>query len=170
MPYVAFLRAINTGNRRIKMAVLREAFAAAGYSGAATHLATGNVVFDADGPPDEAALEASLDESLGFANWVFIRTPAEIEALLSAVPWTGPGVVEVSFLGREPDPGAARALEATAVAPEDLVVVGREVLFLREGPPAPTTHKESTTERMLGTVTTRRGMATVQGIWDRYLS
>ena len=44
------------------------------------------------------------------------------------------------------------------------------MLFLREGPHTRTTHKESTTERMLGTVTTRRGLATVQGIRDRFLS
>ena len=170
MRYVAFLRAINTGSRRIKMEVLRDAFAAAGLPDAATYLATGNVIFDRDDPPDCAALEASLDESLGFDNRVFLRTAGEIEAVLGSVPWDGPGDVEVSFLDREPDPQAARALEATAVPPEALAVVGRDVLFLREGPHTQTTHKESTTERMLETVTTRRGLATVQGIRDRFLS
>jgi hypothetical protein len=77
--------------------------------------------------------------------------------------------VEVSFLDGLPDPEAARALEATAQAPEALRVVGREVLFRREGKGIPTVHKESTTERMLGLSTTRRGIATVEGIARRFL-
>ena len=170
MRFVAFLRAINTGDRRIEMADLRRVFAAAGYPDAATHLATGNVVFERDAPPDPLAVEAFLDQALGFHNRVFLRSAPEIERLLEAIPWRRPGdLVEVSFLEREPDPRAARALEATAEPPEALRVVGREVLFLREGKGIPTVHKESTTERILGTVTTRRGIATVAGIAERFL-
>lgn len=170
MRYVAFLRAINTGNRRIKMADLRAVFADGGYPDAATHIATGNVIFEWDATPDVAAMEAFLDDGFGFENRVFLRSADEIESLLSAVPWTDPDdLVEVSFVEDVPDAASSRALEATAVEPERLLVVGREVLFLREGKGLPTTHKESATERLLGMKTTRRGMATVQAIWDRFL-
>jgi uncharacterized protein (DUF1697 family) len=170
MKYVAFLRAINTGSRRIRMAHLREVFVQAGFPDAETHLATGNVIFERSVLPDAAAMEQFLDEGLGFANRVFLRSSEEIDALLAAVPWTDPGdLVEVSFLEGTPDDEASRSLEATAVEPECLMVVGWEVLFLREGKGIPTVHKESTTVRLLGMETTRRGMATVRGIRDRFL-
>jgi len=170
MKYVAFLRAINVANRRLRMASLREVFVQAGFPDAETHLATGNVVFERPVAPDVTVMERFLDEGLGFSNRVFLRSADEVDALLAAVPWTDPGdLVEVSFLEGVPEDEAARTLEATATGPERLLVVGSEVLFLREGRDIPTIHKESTTVRLLGTVTTRRGMATVRGIRERFL-
>jgi uncharacterized protein (DUF1697 family) len=168
--YVVFLRALNVGNRRVKMDRLRSVFTSAGFGGVATHQAAGNVVFDASRPPDPAALEAVLDDHLGFENRVFLRSAGEIEDLLEAVPWKAPEErVAVSFLVREPDPAAARALEATASAPEALRVIGREVFFLREGRGIPTVHKEPITERLLDAATTRRGLGTIRGMAGKFL-
>ena len=171
MRYVAFLRAINTGNRRIKMADLRAVYEDLGYSNVATYIATGNVIFDALSPPPLPELRSSFAQRFGFTSEVFLRTEEEIVSIIQAVPWRGPdAVVEVSFLEHEPEAAQAAALEATAVAPEELVVVGREALFLRgHGRGAPTTHKESTSMKLLEMRTTRRGMATVDQIHARYL-
>jgi len=171
MRYVAFLRAINTGNRRVRMADLRAVLSDAGYPDAATYIATGNVIFDRAVPPDVAEMEAFIEAGLGFFSRVFLRSAEEIDALLRVVPWTGEGdVVDVSFLGHVPGRQAAEALEATAQPPEQLIVVGREVLFLREGKGVGTAHKEPTTARLLGMETTRRGLATVRAIHDRFLA
>jgi len=171
MRYVAFLRAINTGNRRIKMVDLRSVYTDLGYDEVATYLASGNVIFCADGSPDAQQLEDAFEERFGFDSEVFLRSASQVSTLLQSVPWTNPdGVVEISFLGALPDPEAARALEATAAEPEAIEVIGKEILFLREGKGVETTHKESTSVRMLGMQMTRRGLATVQGIHDRFLS
>ena len=53
--------------------------------------------------------------------------------------------------------------------PEGLVVADREVYFLRAGKGIETSHKEATTISVLGQQTTRRGMATVIAIRDKYL-
>jgi uncharacterized protein (DUF1697 family) len=170
MRYIAFLRAINTGSRRIKMADLRELYASLGYREAATYIATGNVIFDSDSAPDVARLEEAFEARFGFASEVFLRDEEEIATLLERVPWTSEeGVAEVSFLEFEADAEAGRALEATGVQPEALHVLGREVLFLREGGGAPTTHKESTSMKILGMKMTRRGLATVRKIHDKHL-
>ncbi len=171
MRYVAFLRAINTGNRRIKMVDLRALYEDMGYSDAATYIATGNVIFDAPSPPPLANLELSFAERFGFSSEVFLRSSDEICSIVEAVPWRGDDiVVEVSFLEREPEIAQASALEATAVAPEELVVAGREVFFLRgRGRGVPTIHKESTSMNLLDMKMTRRGMATVNQIFARYL-
>jgi uncharacterized protein (DUF1697 family) len=169
--YVAFLRAINTGNRRIKMAGLRALYEDLGYSDVATYIASGNVIFDAPSPPLPAELELGFAERFGFTSEVFLRSGEEIRSIVVAVPWRGDDVVvEVSFLEREPGVAEARSLEATAVAPEELVVAGREVFFLRgRGRGEPTTHKESTSMDLLNMRMTRRGMATVDQIHARFL-
>ena len=171
MLYVAFLRAINTGNRRIKMADLRSVYEGMGYADVATYIATGNVIFDAPSPPPVVELETSFLERFGFASEVFLRTAGDIVSVVEAVPWNGDDdVVEVSFLEREPQGAQARALEATATEPEELVVLHREIFFLRGlGRGVTTIHKESTSMRILDMKMTRRGVSTIRQIDARYV-
>jgi uncharacterized protein (DUF1697 family) len=171
MRYVAFLRAINTGNRRIKMVDIRALYEDLGYSDVDTYIASGNVIFDTPSPPPPVELELAFAERFDFRSEVFLRSGKEIRSIVEDVPWRGDDVVvEVSFLEGEPEIAQARALEATAVAPEEIVVAGREIFFLRgHGRGVPTTHKESTSMNLLGMKMTRRGMATVDQIHTRYL-
>jgi uncharacterized protein (DUF1697 family) len=170
MRYVAFLRAINVANRRIKMADLRSVYTETGLSNVETYIASGNVVFDAANPPSAPHLQEIFEERFGFTSEIFLRTSDELRTVVESVPWE-PGfqVVEVSFLGRVPQRDDALALERSAVAPEALAVSGREVFFRRGGKGAPTTHKESTSIELLGMNMTRRGLATVQKIANRFL-
>jgi uncharacterized protein (DUF1697 family) len=171
MLYVAFLRAINTGNRRIKMVDLRSVYEGLGYADVATYIATGNVIFEASSPPLPEDLESSFFDRFGFESEVFLRSADEVRSIVDVVPWKNDdAVVDVSLLEHEPESLQARALEATAVEPEKLAVVGREIFFLRGlGRGAPTVHKESRSMKILDVEMTRRGMATVQQISTRYL-
>ena len=83
----ALLRGINAG-RKLPMAELREAVTALGWSDARTVLASGNVVFDADGTAAEIeqALEAEL-RARGCATEVFVRDRGEMEAIVAANPF-----------------------------------------------------------------------------------
>lgn len=66
---VAFLRAINVGGRTVKLDALRALFAAMGFSGVATFIASGNVIFDtpdARGSAVEAQIEGGLEAALGY--------------------------------------------------------------------------------------------------------
>jgi len=66
--YVAFLRGINLGKRRVKMHTLRKCFQDLGLEGADTFIASGNVVFDHRGHADRSleAIERHLESALGF--------------------------------------------------------------------------------------------------------
>ncbi len=170
MRYVAFLRAINTGNRRMKMADLVRTFNDCGYANVSTYIASGNVIFDSDAAPDIHEIEAAFADEFMFQSEVFLRDRDQIRSVLDRVPWTrDDGVIEVSFLERPPVPEAAASLEATAVHPEGLSVSGSEVFFLRVAKATATTHKESTSMRILGMKMTRRGLDTVTNINDRFL-
>jgi uncharacterized protein (DUF1697 family) len=170
MRYVAFLRAINTGNRRLKMVELARIVENCGYAKVSTYVASGNVIFDSASPPDVEQIEIAFEDRFKFRSEVFLRDRDQICSILDRVPWTGEdGVIEVSFLERPPTPEAAASLEATAVHPEGLAVSGSEVFFLRVSKDVPTTHKESTSMRILDMKMTRRGLATVTNINDRFL-
>ncbi|MEN8238954.1 MAG: DUF1697 domain-containing protein, partial [Actinomycetota bacterium] len=169
--YVAFLRAINIGSRRIKMADLRDLYIELGYAEAATYIASGNVIFDSPVRPDIRRLEDAFEPAFGFRSEVFLRSEDEIRGLLGRIPWSDDeGVIDVSLLETIPDPDSARALEAMAVPPEDLVVTETEVWSLRVGGGAPSTHKESTSIKVLGMKMTRRGLNTIRKINGRFLS
>ena len=169
--YAVFLRAINTGRRRLKMADLADAYRDAGYGGVATFLASGNVVLESAGAPDPSALSKVVAEAFGFESEAFVRTGADLASIVTRNPWPDPdALVEVSFLEREAEPGPARALESTIEPPEGLVVSGAEVFFLREGKGIETLHKEATTSQLLGQVTTRRGLRTVRDMHERFFS
>ena len=87
--YVAFLRGINVGGHRIRMAALREIFEEMGFSGVSTFIASGNVIFSAGGESADVLtdrIEGRLAERLGYDVATFLRTPAEIEAIASHEP------------------------------------------------------------------------------------
>ena len=170
MRYVAFLRAINTTNRRMKMTDLVRLYQDLGYASVSTSLASGNMIFDSDSPPDIDNIEDAFADEFAFRSEVFLRDRNQIRSILDRVPWTEEdGIVEISFLERQPEREAAVMLEATAVDPEGLGVNGSEVFFLRVSKEVATTHKESTSIRLLGMKMTRRGLATVSRIHDRFI-
>lgn len=90
MRYVALLRAVNVGGRKVTMKDLREGAEALGYETCRTLIASGNLVFETKKTPEprlEAALEAMIEESFGLFSDVMVRNPAEWSATLSANPF-----------------------------------------------------------------------------------
>jgi uncharacterized protein (DUF1697 family) len=167
--YAVFLRAINTGRRRLKMADLAAAYREAGYRDVSTFLASGNLVLSSPTPPEPLALSRVVVDAFGFESEAFVRSGADLSAVVTRNPWPDPGgLVEVSFIERQPDPDVARALEALVAPPEGLVVSGTEVFFLREGNGIEPVHKKATTAKMLGQVTTRRGLRSVREMHERF--
>jgi uncharacterized protein (DUF1697 family) len=87
--FVAFLRGMNLGNRRIKNEELRAHFEAMGFEEVSTFRASGNVIFatpkrEAEGKL-AARVEAELDERLGYDVPVFLRSDKEMTAIRAAV-------------------------------------------------------------------------------------
>lgn len=136
--WVAFLRAINVGGRRLTNDALRDAVAACGCEDVQAHQSTGNLVVR-DARPDEeltGALEQGLARQLGYEVPVFLRRPDAVRAIAKAAPFTAAqlaasaGKRQVIFL-RAPLPLAA-GVELQELVPEDEVVVpvGAELHWL----------------------------------------
>jgi uncharacterized protein (DUF1697 family) len=88
--YVALLRAVNVGGTgKLPMARLLELCADAGFAGARTYIASGNVIFrcpDSERAAREA-LEARLHVYAGKPIGVIVRTAAEIAKLVTDNPF-----------------------------------------------------------------------------------
>lgn len=108
--YVALLRGINLGKRRIKMADLRRVFEGLGCQDVSTLQAAGNVIFSAPAADSAAltqTLETHLSAAFGYEIPVLLRTAAAIRSLVDADPFAGIEVTPetrlyVTFLSSAP--------------------------------------------------------------------
>lgn len=163
--WFAFLRAINTGDRRLTNAALLAPFEQFGLRDVAAYQAAGNVTFLAHDVDDREAFERHLGETLaeayGFDVPTFVRSAGELATAVDPVPFSEAelagteGRVQIVFLRREPPP--ATVAEALALAPADDTVVfaGRHWLWLPRAGVSTSALPVSRIERLVGPMTMR---------------
>ena len=89
--YVALLRAVNVGGTgKLAMADLKRLCIEAGFAQVKTYIASGNVVFESEKNADaaKATLQRRLADHIGKPTELFIRTAAEMRAVLRANPFS----------------------------------------------------------------------------------
>lgn len=175
--YVAFLRGMNLGGRRIKNDELRRHFEGMGFEEVATFRASGNVIFSAPGREAESSLaqrvEAELDERLGYDVPVFLRSIDEVAAIAAQRPFTpkrvekSKGKLQVSLLKKKA--GAAAQKKALALASDDdlLAIEGRELYWLPSGGISESDLDLKAIEALLGPNTVRT-MGTIEQIASKH--
>lgn len=141
--YVAFLRGMNLGNRRIKNPELAAEFEQLGFERVATFRASGNVIFDLAKRESRAALaeriEAGLLDGLGYDVPVYLRSAAEVAAIAAQEPFpakdvaASKGKLQVTMLRGKPTAAAARKALALASDEDRLAVAGAELYWLPSG-------------------------------------
>jgi uncharacterized protein (DUF1697 family) len=132
--HIALLRGINLGSRnRVSMPELRELLTGHGYGDVQTLVQSGNVVLTSrlSAKRLERDLQQQIAEGLGVDTPVIVRTRDELAEVVERDPLgqvaDDPKRYQVTFLAEEPDAEAVTAAQAVEVAPEQLVVQGREV-------------------------------------------
>jgi uncharacterized protein (DUF1697 family) len=162
--YVAFLRGMNLGGRRIKNDELRLPFEALGFDGVATFRASGNVVFGVDdGDAEELTtrIEATLAEELGYAVPVFLRDAAELLEIVARKPFepaqveASAGKLQVAMLPAKPSAKARKEALEQATEEDCLAVKGRELFWLPSGGISDSALDLKTIESLLGPWTMR---------------
>src|SRR3954447_20855956 len=99
--WVALLRAINVGGRKVPMAELRTLCEELGLTDVRTYIASGNVVLRSplrSAGKVRALLEPALEERFGFPVVVVVRTPEQLRAVVDVLPFDDPDHTHVSFL------------------------------------------------------------------------
>jgi uncharacterized protein (DUF1697 family) len=175
--YVAFLRGMNLGGRRIKNEELRHQFEEMEFEEVATFRASGNVIFSAPGREAEGKLaervEAELDERLGYDVPVFLRSIEEVAAIAALEPFEAKqvgkskGKLQVSLLGKKPSAAAKKKVLALASDEDLLAIEGRELYWLPSGGLLESDLDLKAIEALLG-ADTRRTMGTIEQIALKY--
>jgi uncharacterized protein (DUF1697 family) len=133
--FVAFLRAVNVGKRRVDMATARKTLVSLGYADVASFVNSGNLLFTASGEPAElgSAIRAALEDIFGFELTTFVRTAAQVTALATDKPFGGlvPGHAHFVLLPLTPLTVAEhQAVEAMSNGRDAVAVRGRDVHWL----------------------------------------
>jgi uncharacterized protein (DUF1697 family) len=85
---IAFLRGINVGNIRIKMADLQRAFEDLGFNDVTTYLQTGNVVFSATDDSDlKIRLEQKLSQTFHYEAFVLLYDMKSLKKIIAYYPF-----------------------------------------------------------------------------------
>jgi uncharacterized protein (DUF1697 family) len=170
--YIAFLRAINVGGHVVKMDHLRQLFESLGLLSVETFIASGNVLFEAnskDGSALEKKIEMKLEEALGYGVATFIRTNAELEAIVNHKAFSqsqlnAAAAFNVAFLKGSLDDESARKVTALRTAIDDFHIHGRELYWLCKKKQSESTFSNAVLEKTTGRPSTLRGFATIQKI------
>lgn len=175
--YVAFLRGMNLGGRRIKNDELREEFEALGFADVACFRASGNVVFSAKGGEAKLAseIEAGLGEALGYEVPVFLRSAEELRGIATLEPFdaaarkSSKGKVQIVFLLKKPAASARKKALALAGDDDRLAIEGRQLYWLPKGGLSESDLDLKGIGASLG-LTTIRTKGTVEQVVSKYLS
>jgi len=133
--FVAFLRAVNVGNRRVDMATACRTLEKTGLTEVSSFVNSGNLIFDATGRTTalEKRIRAALEDEYGFEITTFVRTAAQVRALATDKPFgtVGDGHTHFVLLTLTPlTEVEQRAVEALSNELDEVRVVGRDVHWL----------------------------------------
>jgi uncharacterized protein (DUF1697 family) len=120
--YVALLRGVNLGKRRVSMPALRQTLERIGLEAVETYVQSGNAVFATTRPRDglRAEIEDALAAEFGFEVPAILRTGGEMAHVVAACPYRDaadldPTKVHATFFDTAPphwpdaDPGSAES-------------------------------------------------------------
>ena len=135
--YVAFLRGINLGKRRLAMSRLKVLFEELGFDEVETFIASGNVLFTT-AVEDTARLESEiathLEKSLGYDVDTFVRALAVVKTIADRKAFPEDGeegiTVHVGFLQKPLALEISRKLTAVRTAEDEFRVSGCEYYWL----------------------------------------
>ena len=113
--YIALLRAVNVGGTgKLPMSELKAMCERAGFTEVRTYIASGNVLFESGKTEAQVAakLAASLKAYAGKPVGVFVRTAAEMAAVLKANPFpkAAPNRTTAIFLDARPPADALKSI------------------------------------------------------------
>lgn len=134
-PHIALLRGVNVGGRKVLKDDLLGLAKDLGFDEAKTLLTSGNLVLWGKAETDahlEKRLEDGLEKRMGLRTEFFVRSPAELKAIIDANPYpdevrSHPNHLLVHFM-KTPLPDADEAtLRAAITGPETFKVGTREL-------------------------------------------
>ena len=169
---IAFLRAVNVGGRVIKMEALRAAFEDLGLAKVETFIASGNVIFETRAR-DLRALEGKIERQLharfGFEVDTFIRTEAELAAIVAHAVFSAAEVAKASthVIGFVADALDATSIERFQSEADRFRLHARELHWISTRRQSESSFSNAAFERALKTRATFRSLSTLRKLVDK---
>lgn len=134
--WVGFLRGINVGgHRKLPMADLRELHANLGHTNVVTYIASGNVVFGAEGKAKTIAedLTSAIQDRFGYDVPVVVLPKKDLNQIADSSPFTPPEIdpkkIGIAFTHGK-IPAAAKKVPTDHFGANDRMVVGDGAVYL----------------------------------------
>lgn len=171
--HVAFLRAINTGRRRITNGDLAAAVEALGFCGVSTYQASGNVLIS-DDPSDTGRAVAEritdgLSARLGYEVPAIVRSAAEVRAIADTEAFNGeppPPECKPQVILLAAPPAAPSVVAGFSTADDRLEPVGSDIHWWPNSGVSSSDLDVRALEAAVGTMTVRTH-GTLRRIADR---
>ena len=177
MRYFAFLKAINVGGSHVvTMDRLRAIFTAMGLPGAETFIASGNVILESKAR-DIRALErkiaGGLEQALGYAVPVFLRSAPEVAAICAYEPFPAKAmaaatVVSVGFMAQPLDAEAVTVMKSYNTPDDSFHTHGHEFYWMSRTKQSESPFFRVRFERVFHTEVTLRNLTTVRKLAAKY--
>jgi uncharacterized protein (DUF1697 family) len=171
--YVALLRGINLGKRKLPMKDLAAVFAESKCGNVQTYIQSGNVVFTASSTVAKKlcpVVEKKIEERFGFSAPIVLRSREQIAQVVRANPFLKAGKPEqtlyVYFLADEPGAEAKSRLDPNRSPGDEFRVIGSEIYLYLPGGMANSKLTNAYFDSKLSTIATFRNWATVNKLLE----
>ncbi len=140
--YVAFLKGMNVGRRRVKNEQLCACFEQMAFEDVSAFLASGNVLFRSAGKRAatlEAHIAKELERRLGYPVDTFVRSQKEVAAIARHQPFSetvmaaSKGKLQIAMLSKAPAASERKAALALSTPDDQLAIEGRQLYWLPKG-------------------------------------
>ncbi|NUY80019.1 DUF1697 domain-containing protein [Flavobacterium sp. MAH-1] len=169
--HIALLRGINvSGQKLIKMEVLRKAMQELGLQDVSTYIQSGNILFQSDETNPkvlEHKISGKIMEAFGFDVSVIVVTPEDLETAVRENPFAAKTTDDstqpyIGFLSESPLAENHEILKATDFKGDEFAIIGKRIYLWYADSAANTKLNNAVIERKLKVVSTARNWKTVR--------
>lgn len=132
--YISILRGINvSGQKKIKMADLKEHYEAIGFTNVQTYIQSGNVIFDSEKPIEKlpGLIHSKIERVYGFSVPVLVRTREALIASKENNPYLQQSIpVEkllITFLEHPTVQERIDAIDHSKYLPDEFIIDGKHI-------------------------------------------
>ncbi|MCI5081950.1 MAG: DUF1697 domain-containing protein [Saprospiraceae bacterium] len=174
MTYIALLRGINvSGQKKIKMADLREALSQLSFSNIRTYIQSGNILFDSEEENIrelETQIHDKIQAAFGFDVPVLVIRPELLHRIMKENPFLDQGKetnkLYVTFLAEKPETDQIKLLESVDYSPEEFILEDSFLYFYFPNGYGRTKLNNNFFEKKLKVKATTRNWKTINKLYE----
>lgn len=170
--YISMLRGINvSGQKKIRMADLKNMYETLGFGNIQTYVQSGNVVFDSleqDVVALQKSIETQIETTFGFSVPVLIRTVNDFKRIIKSHPFKNEEVIRVlvTFLYEHPEQSKLEDLSHYEDKVDQFEIGELEIFLFCPGGYGKTKLSNAFFEKKLGVVATTRNWKSVNALYN----